>query len=110
MKNSWLVARLVALTSWQPKIDLKLASKSQTKESYILTTNDVRTIHVWRQKFQDITTILVTYQKETMQLLWHTFKEILGLAELKVENFEKCFNFLCFSYMLKAQKKIFSSK
>ena len=95
MENSWLVTRPAELISWQPKIDLKLASKPQTKESYILATNDIEAIRVWEQQFKDTPTTLRAYQKEAERLLlWCTFEKGLGLGELKAEHFEEYFNFL----------------
>ena len=95
MENNWLVARPAELTSWRPKIDLKLASKPQTKECYILATNDVEAIQVWVQQFRDTPTTLRAYQKEAERLLlWCAFEKGLGLGELKAEHFEEYFNFL----------------
>ena len=54
----------------EPKMDLKLASKPQTKESHILATNHVEAIKVWIQQFKDTPTTLRGYQKEAIQLLW----------------------------------------
>ena len=81
MENNWLEARPEALTSWQPKIDLKLVSKPQTKECYILATNDVEAIQVWVKQFKDTPTTLRAYQKEAERLLlWCAFEKGLGLG------------------------------
>ncbi len=95
MENSWIVAKPTALTVWQPKIDLQLVTKPQTKECYILATNDVEAIQVWVQQFKDTLTTQRAYQKEAERLLlWCTFEKGLGLGELKAEHFEEYFNFL----------------
>ena len=41
MENSWIVTKPSALVSWQPKIDLMVASRPQHTDCYILAENDV---------------------------------------------------------------------
>ena len=95
MQNNWLIAKPLALISWQPKIDLKVASRPQNTDCYILAENDVEAIQVWIQQFKDTPTTQRAYQKEAERLLlWCAFEKGLGLGELKAEHFEEYFNFL----------------
>ncbi|MGI9214776.1 MAG: hypothetical protein ACR2HS_03770, partial [Gammaproteobacteria bacterium] len=95
MENSWIVAKPSALISWQPKIDLIIASRPQHTDCYILAENDVEAIKVWVQQFKDTSTTQRAYQKEAERLLlWCTFEKGLVLADLKAEHFEEYFNFL----------------
>lgn len=95
MQNSWIIAKPSHLVAWQPKINLQLTTKPQTKECYILATNDVEAMYVWVQQFKDTPTTLRAYQKEAERLLlWCSFEKGLGLGELKAEHFEEYFNFL----------------
>ena len=87
MENNWLTVKAAALASWQTKINLKLANKPQTKECYILATNDLEAIQFWEQQCRNMLTILRVYQKEVDGLLlWCSFEKGLGLGELKVEK------------------------
>ncbi len=95
MENSWLVVKPTELISWQPKIDLTVASRPQHSGCYILAQNDVEAVKVWVQQFKDTSTTKRAYQKEAERLLlWCAFEEGLGLGELKAEHFEEYFNFL----------------
>jgi len=95
VENSWIVAKPTALASWQPKIDLMVASQPQNEDCYILAKNDVEAVKVWVQQFKDTPTTKRAYQKEAERLLlWCTFEKGLAIGELKAEHFEEYFNFL----------------
>ncbi len=95
MENSWIIAKPTTLISWQPKIDLMVASHPQHTDCYILAANDVEAAKVWVQQFKDTSTTKRAYQKEAERLLlWCTFEKGLALADLKAEHFEEYFNFL----------------
>jgi integrase len=95
MENSWIITKPTALVSWQPKIDLIIASRPQHQDCYILAENDVEAIKVWVQQFKDTSTTQRAYQKEAERLLlWCTFEKGLALSDLKAEHFEEYFNFL----------------
>jgi integrase len=95
VENSWIVTKPSALISWQPKIDLRLASQPQNDDCYILAENDVEAIQLWIQQFKDTPTTHRAYQKEAERLLlWCTFEKGLAIGELKAEYFEEYFNFL----------------
>jgi integrase len=95
MGNSWLVVKPTELISWQPKIDLTLASRSQHADCYILAENDVEAVKVWVQQFKSTSTTQRAYQKEAERLLlWCAFEKGIALSDLKAEHFEEYFNFL----------------
>ena len=95
MENSWLVVKPTELISWQPKIDLTVATRPQHTNCYILAENDVEAVKVWVQQFKDTSTTQRAYQKEAERLLlWCTFEKGLALSDLKAEHFEEYFNFL----------------
>ena len=95
MENSWLLAKPTSLISWQPKIDLRVASEPQSKDCYILANNDLEAVQVWVQQFKDTPTTMRAYQKEAERLLlWCAFEKGLAIGELKAEYFEEYFNFL----------------
>ena len=95
MESSWIVAKPTTLVSWQPKIDLRVASQPQSKDCYILANNDVEAVQVWVQQFKDTLTTERAYQKEAERLLlWLVFEQGLALGELKAEHFEGYFSFL----------------
>lgn len=95
MENSWLVVKPTELISWQPKIDLTVASRPQHPDCYILAENDIEAVKIWVEQFKDTSTTKRAYQKEAERiLLWCTFERGMALAELKVEHFEEYFNFL----------------
>ena len=95
MENSWIITKPTTLVSWQPKIDLTVASRPQYTDCYILAENDVEAIKVWVQQFKDTSTTKRTYQKEAERLLlWCSFEKGMALSELKSEHFEEYFNFL----------------
>ena len=95
MENSWIIVKPTELISWQPKIDLAVASRPQHNDCCILAENDVEAVKVWVQQFKDTPTTQRAYQKEAERLLlWCAFEKGLGLAELKAEHFEEYFNFL----------------
>ena len=68
MGNSWIVAKPTALVSWQPKIDLLVASHPQHTDCYILAENDVEAVKVWIRQFKDTPTTERAYQKEAERL------------------------------------------
>jgi site-specific recombinase XerD len=95
MENSWILAKPTALVSWQPKIDLSIASRSQHADCYILAENDLDAVKVWVQQFKDTLTTQRAYQKEAERLLlWCTFEKGMALGSLKAEHFEEYFTFL----------------
>lgn len=95
MENSWIVVKPTTLPSWQPKIDLMIASQPQNGDCYILADNDVEAVKVWIQQFKDTPTTQRAYQKEAERLLlWCTFEKGMALSDLKAEHFEEYFNFL----------------
>ena len=95
MENSWLVVKPTELISWQPKIDLKAASRPQHTDCYILAENDVEAVKVWVQQFKDTSTTKRAYQKEAERLLlWCAFEKGIAISDLKAEHFEEYFNFL----------------
>ncbi len=95
MENSWFVVKPTELISWQPKIDLTVATHPQNTDCYILAENDIEAVKVWVEQFKDPSTTKRAYQKEAERLLlWCAFEKGLGLGELKAEHFEEYFNFL----------------
>ncbi len=95
MESSWIVSKPTALASWQPKIDLMVASQPQHTDCYILAENDVAAVKIWVQQFKDTPTTQRAYQKEAERLLlWCTFEKGLALSSLKAEHFEEYFAFL----------------
>ncbi len=95
MENSWIVVKPSALVSWQPKIDLTIASCPQYPDCYILAENDLEAVKVWVEQFKDPSTTKGAYQKEAERLLlWCAFEKGMVVADLKAEHFQEYFNFL----------------